>query len=101
MPPEFRSPVIIGPVAPVVPVVPVVAVLLVGPFSRGAVAAVTARAAVRVSVRPSVPIVVLVAIVRVVPLALPRLVAVAWVVVFTLPLPLSSICNDGGGEKKR
>lgn len=76
------------------PVVPVVAVLVVRSFPRGAVA-VAARAAVRVSVGPPVRVVILVAmlVVGVMPVSLPRLVAVSWVHVLSVPLPVSSVWN--------
>lgn len=64
-------PVIVGSVTPVVPVV---AVLLVWSFSRRGVVAVTARAAVGVSVRPSITVVVLIAmrVIGMMPISLPR-----------------------------
>lgn len=75
--------------------VPVIAVLVVRSFPRGAVVAVAARAAVRVSVRPPVRVVILVAmlVVGVMPVSLPRLVAVSWVHVLSVPLPVSSVWN--------
>lgn len=81
--------------------VPVVAVLLVWSFSRRGVVAVTARAAVGVSVRPSITVVVLIAmrVIGMMPISLPRWVAVTWVAVFTVPLPVSSICKKK--RKKR
>lgn len=85
-------PVIIGPMSPVVSVV---AVLVVRPFPGGAVVAVAPRAAVRVSVAPPVRVVILVAmlVVGVVPVSLPRLIAVSWVHVLAVPLPVSSVWN--------
>lgn len=78
------------------PVVPVVAVLLIRPFSRGGVVAITARAAICVSMWTSIAIVILVAmrVVWMMPVSLPRLVAVAGVTVFSVPLPVSSICDE-------
>lgn len=82
--------VVIGPVAPVVPVV---AVLLIRPLAWGAVVAVTPRAAVHVSVWTSVTVVIFVAVlvVLMMPVPLPRLVAVTGVIVFAVPLPVASI----------
>ena len=72
------------------PVVPVVAVLIIRPFSRGAVAAVTARAAIHVSVWTPVTVVIFVAVlvILMMSLPLPRLVAVTGVIVFAVPVPL-------------
>lgn len=78
------------------PVVPVVAVLIVCPLARGAVVTVTARAAVGVPVRMPIAIVILIAIVRVMPVSLPRLVAVTWVTVLAVPLPVPPICAAAG-----
>lgn len=93
----WNSPVVVGSVTPVVPVV---AVRLVRPFSRRGVVAVTARAAVGVSVRPSITVVVLIAmgVIGMVTVALPRCVAVTWIAVFTVPLPVSSICSETQGS---
>lgn len=80
------------------PVIPVVAVLVVRPFPGGAVVAVAPRAAVGVSVGPPVRVVILVAmlVVGVMPVSLPRLVAVARVHVLTVPLPVSPVWNAIG-----
>lgn len=88
-----NSPVVIGPVTPVVPVV---AVLLIRPFSRGGVVAITSRAAICVAMWTSFTIVILIAmgVIWMMSVSLPWLVAVAGVTVFSVPLPVSSICNE-------
>lgn len=86
-----ESPVVIGSVTPVVPII---AVLLIRPFSRGGVVAVASGAAICVSVWTAFTIVILVAmcVIWMMPVSLPRLVAVAGVTVFSVPLPFSSVC---------
>lgn len=85
------SPVVVRPVTPVVPVI----VVLIRPFPGGDVVAVSARAAVHVSVwAPIVVVLVAVLFVWVMAVSLPGLVAVAWIRVFTLPLPISPLCDE-------
>lgn len=86
-------PVIIGSVAPVVPVI---AVLLIRPFSWRGVVAIATRAAVHVPVGTSIGVVVLVAmwVIWMMPVSLPRLVAVARITVLSVPLPVPSVCKE-------
>lgn len=91
---HIKLPVVIISVSPVVSVT---VVLLVRPLAGEVIWSVVPGASVGVAARPASPVVVIfvpVRLVLVVPFSTPDLVAVATVVKFPIPLPVSSVCCE-------
>lgn len=85
------SPVIIVPVAPMISVI---TILVIGTFARWTAVTVAPWATV-IIVRPAIAIMVPVpvSVVWVMPIPLPGLTAVTLVAIFTVPLPISPVCQ--------